>query len=121
YISHAYQITVPGKQMYNRTVGKSSHARKEKLVMWEMLATTVNSRDYHRTRRAYILKQIEKTKSMKVLLDQLRSLGFDDDEVIIRNDLSGLKQIGINIELSGNKVELKDTLNNFKIPDLNIT
>jgi len=51
------------------------------------------------------------------LLDRLKQLGFNDDSIIIENDIVGLNNFGIRIEKSGNSVTLKDIIADFSIPE----
>ncbi|MDN6722323.1 MAG: restriction endonuclease, partial [Staphylococcus equorum] len=73
------------------------------------------------TRRAFILKFLQETKSFNSLLDKMQQKGFYDDENIIKTDINGLKTFGIHIEKDGNTVDLKDLFNNFVIPNLKVT
>lgn len=116
-----YAITAQGKHAFNQAQGSSKNRSREKYVMWEFLATDGANRDYIRTRRALILKILQNTKSLNVLLSELNLKGFNDDIEIIKNDIKGLNYFGININLEGNLVELKDRINDFYIPELYLT
>lgn len=116
-----YRITAVGIHALRQINGSSKNKKQTKFIKWEFLATNVKNRDYIRTRRAYILKIIEHTKSIDVLMKELSKYGFNDDFVIIMNDIAGLNNIGINIEKSDNTIHLKDKLNNFSIPSDYIT
>jgi len=107
--------------------GKGTHAFRQtrngkipKFIMWEFLATDGEMRDYNRTRRTYILKILSKTskKSFESLLDDLKKLGFDDNQEIIKNDIKGLQSIGLRIKLDNNKIEASDSFLDFNIPEL---
>lgn len=116
-----YQITAQGKHALKQSEGGSKNTKVTKFIKWEFLATKDSNANYLRTRRAYILKYLQETKSFKVLLGKLSAIGFEDDVEIIKNDIQGLNNFGIWIELDDNKVILKDKINDFDIPDLQIT
>lgn len=122
-----YSITAKGKHQYLRSLGSSKNKRIAKYVNWEFLAVDSrrsveqSSRDYVRTRRAYILDFLSSTKSMKGLLNRLQAKGFKDSEKVIRNDISGLIGIGIRIEISGERIILKDKIIGLVIPPLQVT
>ena len=105
--------------------GKGIHAlngkKKEKFIMWEFLATDGENRDYIRTRRAYILKFLKNTNSLDILYEKLKLKGFEDSLEIIRVDIENLNNFGIRISLKDNEVKLKDSFNDFEIPELNLT
>lgn len=116
-----YRITAKGKHAIQQAHGSSKNNRVVKYIMWEFLATDGKNRDYVRTRRAYILKFLQETKSFNVLLNKLNQIGFNDDERIIENDIVGLNTFGIRILQDGNTIDLKDLINDFDIPDLKVT
>ena len=116
-----YSISGSGLHAIRQAHGSSKNTRVTKFVMWEFFATTGKNKDYIRTRRAYILKIIQTTKSFNILMAQLEQLGFKDDKTIIKNDLSGLNTSGIRIEYDDNRVDLKDNLVDFSIPELDVT
>lgn len=116
-----YAITAKGKHAFSQAQGSSKNKSREKFIMWEFLATDGANREYIRTRRAYILKILQNTKSFNVLERELRAKGFYDDIEIIKNDIQGLNYFGIRIHVEGNTVELKDKINDFEIPYINLT
>lgn len=116
-----YAITAKGKHAFNQAKGSSKNKSKEKYVMWEFLATDGTNREYIRTRRAYILKILQNTKSLNVLERELKAKGFNDDIEIIKNDIEGLNYFGIRILVDRNTVDLKDKINDFEIPHINLT
>lgn len=116
-----YQITAQGKHALRQSEGSSKNTKVTKFIKWEFLATKESNANYLRTRRAYILKYLQKTKSFKVLLNKLSIMGFTDEPEIIKNDIQGLNNFGIRIELNDNRVLLKDKINDFDIPNLQIT
>lgn len=116
-----YSITARGEHALRQAQGGSSNRGVTKYLMWEFLATDGPNRDYVRTRRAYILKYLEETRSFSVLLNKLKQKGFHEDEAIISNDIKGLNTFGIRIVQNGNNIELKDRFVDFCIPRLNVT
>lgn len=111
-----YSLTIRGTRALAQAQGISKHKRKEKFVEWEFLATAARNRDYLRTRRAYILKILASTKSLQVLLNNLKDLGFNESEQEIIRDIEGLNNIGIVIEIENNKVVLRDRIVGLTIP-----
>lgn len=116
-----YQITAQGKHALLQSEGTSKNKKIIKFIKWEFLATKASNANYLRTRRAYILKYLQETKSFKILLEKLSDIGFKDEPEIIKNDIQGLNNFGICIQLDGNKIILKDSISDFDIPDLQIT
>lgn len=116
-----FSITGRGSHALKQAHGSSKNTRISKFLTWEFLAVDGKNRDYVRTRRAYILKYLQETKSFNVLIDKLRQLGFRDDKKILETDLSGLNTFGLRINKDGDLVELKDLLADFTIPALNLT
>ncbi len=114
-------INMRGKHALNQSQGSSKNNKIIKYFTWEFLAVDGKNRDYVRTRRAYIIKCLQETKSFSVLLTKLKQLGFKDDPKIIENDISGLNTFGLRIEKNGNSVDFKDLVTDFSIPVLNLT
>lgn len=116
-----YSITARGIHALNRANGSSKNNRVKKFLTWEFLAVDGKNKNYVRSRRAYILQFLKTTKSFSSLINSLRTLGFNDDIEIIRNDIHGLNNFGIRIEDNGNVVNLKDDFFDFSIPNLDLT
>jgi len=116
-----FSITAKGRHAIKQAHGSSKNAKMEKYLTWEFLAVAGKNRNYIRSRRAYILKFLQETKSLKVLLNKLQQLGFSDDPKMIENDIIRLNNFGIRIERNGNSVILKDSIIDFSIPELNLT
>lgn len=121
YSFTGYKITGSGDHAIKQANGSSKNKRIEKFLMWEFLATHGSNRDYIRTRRAYIIKILQKTQSKSKLMQQLKSKGFNDDEKIILSDIEGLITFGLRISLSEGKIVLQDKVCDFSIPDINVT
>ncbi|WJS82360.1 restriction endonuclease FokI C-terminal domain-containing protein [Tetragenococcus halophilus] len=116
-----FTVTAKGSHAIRQAHGSSKNKRVVKYLTWEFLAVEGKNRNYVRSRRAYILKFLQETKSFSKLLSKLNNLGFKDDSQIIENDINGLNNFGIRIEKNGNNVTLKDFIVNFSIPALNLT
>ncbi|MBS3201955.1 hypothetical protein J0J80_10585 [Turicibacter bilis] len=118
-----FYITGSGTHALKQAQGSSKNTRVVKYLTWEFLAVEGSNRDYIRTRRSYILKILETTKSFNTLLTKLDELGFKDDVKIIENDIVGLNNFGIRIDIdrANNKAVLKDSLVNFTIPCMTVT
>lgn len=116
-----YSITGRGSHALKQAYGSSKNTKSTKYLTWEFLAVNGKNRDYIRSRRAYILKFLRSTKSFNVLLNKLHEIGFNDDPSIIENDIIGLNNFGIRIEKNDNSITLNDNINDFSIPQLNLT
>ncbi|MBF0819175.1 restriction endonuclease FokI C-terminal domain-containing protein [Streptococcus acidominimus] len=116
-----YKINARGLHALKQSQGSSKNAKIEKYVMWEFFATHGENREYIRTRRAYIVKFLQETQSFLVLLEKLKLKGFHDEIEIIKSDIDGLNYFGLRIDISDNKVVLKDKVNDFSIPELELT
>jgi len=124
YISHAFKITMEGLKQLRRAKGTSKVKRITKRVHWEMFATKKLDKVYVRTRRAYILKTLESSSGMitiEKLQQKLKEFGLEEDIETIKNDINGLISIGLNIEVSSRGYSLKDTLNDFVVPVIDVT
>lgn len=118
-----YSITGKGKHALKQSKGNSSNSKNTKFLLWEFLAVKGEGKNYIRTRRATILKFLENSTSFKSLMNHLKYQGFDESVNVIKNDIEGLNNIGIRIELSDTSVRLLDKINDFEIPkiDMNLT
>lgn len=122
-IGHAYKITAEGLKQLRRARGTNKAQRVVKRVHWEMFATKEMDRVYVRTRRAYTLKIIERSTgiiSVDKIQDQLKTKGLDENIETIKDDIKGLINIGLNIESNSRGYLLKDTINDFIIPVVDI-
>lgn len=117
-----YSITGKGLHALNQSIGKSKNNRVSKFVRWEFFATTGKNRDYLRFRRAKIIKILMHTprKSLQALMANLKAAGINDSINVIKNDVLGLSNCGIRVSIDGNYIELKDKIQDFPIPTLNI-
>src|SRR5699024_4589912 len=116
-----YSITGKGKHALKQSQGNSSNGKNTKFLLWEFLSVKGEGKNYIRTRRATILKFLENSSSFNNLMIHLEYKGFDESENVIKNDIEGLNNIGIRIELKGNSIKLLDNLNDFDIPDIDFS
>lgn len=119
-INHAFMITAQGLTALNRALGKSKHTRIPKNVFYEMLATKGIDREYLRTRRALILNYLYAKKSATAW-DILRcpimaKHNIDTTLCSIHDDVKGLINMGLDIEISGDNYKWRDQINEFIIP-----
>lgn len=117
-INSAFTITAEGIKNYKHASGKSKLAKVPKIVYLEMLATKASDADYLRLRRAHIIKYIGGTKkrSIQQIITHLQSKGFDVNEVIVRDEIKGLVNIGLNIQQQGDTFHLLDEVHKLHIP-----
>lgn len=117
-IGQAYLITAAGIAALNRTRGRSRHRRIPKNVCYEMLATKGSDREYLRTRRTYLLKAISERSpiTLEALRIYLQSVGLETPIDAIADDVRGLINIGIDIELRHDTCFFRDELRDFILP-----
>ena len=118
-IGQSYMITAKGIQSLNKANGKSRHKRISKNISWEMLATKGIDRNYIRTRRALIIKNLIECKSgltLEEIRDRLEIQAISELFTVVKDDLDGLINIGLNIEKIGEKYYFNDEINDFIIP-----
>ena len=118
-IGQSYMITAKGIQSLNKANGKSRHKRISKNISWEMLATKGTDRNYIRTRRALIIKNLIECKSgltLEEIRDRLEIQAISELFTVVKDDLDGLMNIGLNIEKMGEKYYFNDEINDFIIP-----
>lgn len=116
-----YQITPKGLTALKQVDGKSRYSRSTKRVMWEFLATKDKKASVLKTSRSLILKYLAEKKNpitaenlANFINTDYPTLELTPEEVI--DDCKGLNRIGIEIEIVGNKLSLKDKLYDFEIP-----
>ena len=118
-IGQSYMITAKGIQSLNKVNGRSRHKRISKNISWEMLATKGTDRNYIRTRRAWIIKSLIECKSgltLEEIRDRLELQAISELFTVVKDDLDGLMNIGLNIEKIGEKYYFNDEINDFIIP-----
>jgi hypothetical protein len=118
-IGQSFMITAQGITALNCALGKSRHARISKNVCYEMLATKGTDREYLRSRRAYTLKIISETKKPINISDVsafLAEKNINATMAVIRDDIKGFGNIGLDVHIDGDIIVWKDKLNDFVIP-----
>ncbi|WP_157937982.1 restriction endonuclease FokI C-terminal domain-containing protein [Acinetobacter junii] len=116
-----FSITGRGIHALNQINGSSKNTKITKYLTWEFLATDGSNKNYLRTRRAHILKSLQQTPSLSSLMSKLKQLGFNESLAVIKNDIQGLINFGIRIELTDSKAILKDLICDFSIPETDLT
>ena len=114
-IGQSYVITAKGIKAL-----KSKFKRISKNISWEMLATKGTDRDYIRTRRAYIIKILSESKNgltLEEIRDRLELIYMISELfTVVRDDIEGLVNIGLNISIKNGKYYFDDAINDFIIP-----
>lgn len=117
-IPQSYQITLEGKKILKYATGSSKFKRIDKRVMWDMLATKPSDRNYLRNRRTYLIKYLSTTyRSLDEIIAHLQTKGMAEDTGTISDDIQGLINIGINVNKSGDKFKIMDSIIGLEIPD----
>lgn len=111
-ISSAFEITGLGIINYNKAIGKSKSPRIPKIVYREMLASKASDANYLRMRRALILEYLSNhtprtIEEIKAFLD---SKEVDEKWTTIKDDMTGLINIGLDIDYDGTRYKLKDKI-----------
>jgi len=118
-IGQAYIITAKGIKALNKVDGKSKYKKIAKNVSWEMFSTKGNNRNYIRTRRAFVLKILLENKrgiTLQEIIQFLKKNDLIELDSVIKDDIEGLINIGLNIEIENNKYYFKDIIEDFIIP-----
>lgn len=117
----AYKVTLEGVRALNRVNGGSKFQRSVKRVRWEYLAPKVNNASKRKTSRALMLKFLSESPNgldASKLSDKINaispSIGSIPDQVL--DDALGLTRLGIEIDIVGNHLKLKEKLTDFIIP-----
>lgn len=118
-IPQSYQITLEGKKILKYATGSSKFKRIDKRVMWDMLATKPSDRNYLRNRRTYLIKYLSTAyRSLDEIIAHLQTKGMEEDTGTISDDIQGLINIGINVNKSGDKFKIMDSIIGLEIPDI---
>ena len=118
-IGQSYVITTKGIKALNKVRGKSKFKKIAKNISWEMLATKGADRDYIRTRRSYIVKILSESKnalSLEEIRDRLEFYAISELFTVVKDDIEGLINIGLNIAIINDKYYCEDEINDFIIP-----
>lgn len=113
----SYQITISGITAFKSCRAYSSNPGTIKNVPFEMLATKGADRDYLRTRRAHLIKCIQRPKTIDQILKYFE--GKDITEInhqTIKDDIENLIRIGLEITYKSERYHLKDEIALLEIP-----
>lgn len=117
----AYKVTLKGTRALNKVNGGSRFPRSVKRVRWEYLAPKVKSASKRKTSRALMLKYLSESSkglSANKISQKINavspSIGSIPEQVL--DDAIGLNRLGIEIEINGNHLTLKEKLTAFIIP-----
>lgn len=117
-IGQSYVITMEGIKNLKKAYGTSKAQKIPRIVFFEMLATKTHDVQYVRLRRAYIIKYINnKGRTLEQIQKYLDDKGIKESLVCIKDDLDGLKGIGLTVVESRGMYKLTDEIANFEIPE----
>lgn len=111
-IASAFEITGIGIINYNKALGKSKKPRVPKIVYREMLASKASNANYLRMRRSLILEYLSNhtPRSVDEIKAFLDSKKIEEKWATIKDDMSGLINIGMDIEYDGKYYKLNDKI-----------
>ena len=111
-IASAFEITGIGIINYNKALGKSKSPRTPKFVYREMLASKASDANYLRMRRSLILEYLSNhaPRSVDEIKAFLDSKNIEEKWATIKDDMSGLINIGMDIEYDGERYKLNDKI-----------
>ena len=112
FIPSAFEITAIGIINYNKALGRSKHPRKPKIVYREMLASKATNANYLRRRRSLILEFLSNhtSRTLKEIREFLVFKEIYEEDVTIKDDITGLINIGMDIEFDGVYYKLNDKI-----------
>ena len=121
-ISSAFEITAAGILNYNKALGKSKSPRIPKIVYREMLASKAPNAKYLRKRRSLILEFLgnHKSRTIGMIKDFLASKQIYEEFTTIKDDMTGLINIGMDIEFDGTTYKLNDKIEKLVLYDGNV-
>ena len=121
-INSAFSITAEGLKNYKRAIGKSSLAKVPKIVYVEMLASKATNANELRMRRGHIIKYISgvKKRTIPQIVAHLQNKGYKVSNATIQDDLTGLVNIGLNIQVQAGLYHLQDEILKLEIPPQSI-
>lgn len=111
-----YKITALGDSILRLSRGYSRNPRIPRIVMYEMLATKVPNTGYVRKRRALILQSLKKKSSLKEIEAYLQAESLAENSDTIKDDINGLRNIGLDIIEDNSAYLLKDDIVGLSIP-----
>ena len=111
-IASAFEITGSGIINYNKVLGKSKSPRTPKFVYREMLASKASDANYLRMRRSLILEYLSNhtPRTVDEIKSFLDSKKIDEKWATIKDDMTGLINIGMDIEYDGTRYKLNDKI-----------
>lgn len=111
-ISSAFEITPVGLTNYHRAIGNAESPRIPKFVYREMLASKASDAKYLRMRRSLILEHLSDhaPKTVDEIKAFLASRNVEEKLATIQDDMTGLINIGMDIEYDGARYILKDEI-----------
>lgn len=118
YELQAYTTTRKGYEVRKMILGTSKFQKVPKIVYFEMLSTKGKDRKYLRTRRAYILEFLKQQNTIENIQEKLKEKGFEESLSTIKDDIEGLKNIGLSITENRDKFFCSDEIKGLKIPIL---
>lgn len=122
-ITSAFEITAMGIINYRKAIGMSKSPRIPKIVYIEMLASKASDANYLRMRRTLIIEFLSKhkAKTIEEIVSFLATKGIQEKATTIRDDMTGLINIGLDIENEGDTYKLKDIITKLRFYEENIT
>lgn len=118
---NAYKVTLKGIRAFNIVNGRSRYKRSIKRVRWEYFAPKVENSAKRKTARALMLKFLQESPkglSAELLANKINeiqpSIKSIPDQIL--DDAIGLNRLGIEIEIKGSHLLLKEKLYDFTIP-----
>lgn len=122
YTPNAYQLNgLKGARALKLATGNSSNLATKKFISWHMLATKVTNKNYVKLRRAYTVKALQKFNTIEAVSDFLNKYGLFNGKGVLKADLRGLVRFGLRLKYDDTKVVFQDSINDFELPQLNIT
>lgn len=111
-IAAAFEITALGILNYRKAIGKSKKARIPKIVYREMLASKASNANYLRMRRSLILEYLSNhaKRNLDEIISFLQTKGIDESLANIKDDMTGLINIGLDIDSDGAFYKLNDKI-----------
>ena len=111
-IAAAFEITAMGILNYRKAIGKSKKARIPKIVYREMLASKASNANYLRMRRSLILEYLSNhaKRNLDEIISFLQTKGIDESLANIKDDMTGLINIGLDIDSDGAFYKLNDKI-----------
>lgn len=109
-IASAFEITGMGLINYHKAIGKSKSSRTPKIVYREMLASKASDANYLRNRRSLIISYLSNhtPRTIDEIQNYLNSKQINEHQTVLKDDLTGLINIGMDIEVTAGKYKLKD-------------